>query len=755
MWDDPVMRMSRSSLFRSLVAVAALGAIAVAPTSAHAWWRGGVVFGFGPWLPYAYPYPYPYYYPPPVVYAPPPVVYGAPPPPPASAAQPPVASGAAPAAGPSSCYAGQYVCPLAHSSPVGAPCSCPTNDNGRGGGGGRRQWIVTSDTADFLGGGPAPIEDYALIGDCTTAALVSRAGSIDWLCWPRFDSPACFAALLGTPRHGCWRIAPADPAARVTRRYRDGTLVLETLFATATGEVAVTDFMPVGVAASSVIRSVTGVRGSVDMRMALALRFYYGTVIPWVTHLPDGGGIRAIAGPDMVVLRSPAPLDGEDLHTVSRFRVHEGQSVAFVLSHCPSHLPQPEPLDAAACLERTTRHWTDWTARGSYRGPYEAAVQRSLITLKALTYAPTGGIVAAPTTSLPEHLGGTRNWDYRYCWLRDATLTLLAFMHAGYYEEAQAWRDWLLRSVAGTPDTLQIMYGLAGERRLREWEADWLPGYQGAKPVRIGNAAHNQVQLDVFGEVMDALHHARAGGMPGPTASWDLQRNMIDHLEQIWRLPDEGIWETRGGRQCFTFSRVMAWVAVDRAIRSAEQFGLPGPLDQWRALRDEMHATICRDGFDVERNSFVQSFGGKQLDASCLMIALVGFLPADDPRLLGTVAAIERELMSDGFTLRYRTEAGADGLPPGEGVFLACSFWLADNYVLQGRTRDARDLFNRLLSLRNDVGLLAEEYDPVARRQVGNFPQAFSHLALIGTAMALARGEAGPVETRAAPAETT
>jgi GH15 family glucan-1,4-alpha-glucosidase len=614
---------------------------------------------------------------------------------------------------------------------------------------------VTTDAADFLGTGPAPIEDYALIGDCVTAALVSRNGAIDWLCWPRFDSAACFAALLGTPDNGTWRIAPADPDAHVSRRYGDGSLVLETLFTTATGEAMLTDFMPIGEVAtsSSVIRIVSGVRGSVDMRMALALRFDYGAAVPWVTHLPEGGGIVAIAGPDMVVLRTPVPLDGADLTTVARFRVHEGQSLAFVLSHAASHLPPPAPLDAAACLAKTAAFWTEWSGRCTYRGPYEAAVRRSLITLKALTYAPTGGIVAAPTTSLPEQLGGTRNWDYRFCWLRDATLTLMAFMYSGYYEEAQAWRDWLLRSVAGSPDKIQIMYGIAGERLLREWEADWLPGYQGARPVRIGNAAHDQLQLDVFGEVMDAFHQARAGGLSAGPASWELQRHLVNHLERIWQHPDEGIWETRGGRQAFTFSRVMAWVAVDRAIRSAEDFGLPGPLDRWRALREEMHATICRDGFDPARNSFMQSFGSPDLDASCLMIPLVGFLPADDPRILGTVAAIERDLMAGGFVLRYDTSGSADGLPPGEGVFLACSFWLADNYVLQGRMRDARELFNRLLSLRNDVGLLAEEYDPAARRQVGNFPQAFSHLALIGTALALARGEAGPVEARAATSE--
>ena len=604
-----------------------------------------------------------------------------------------------------------------------------------------------ADETAFLGTGPADIEDYALIGDCVTAALVSRAGSIDWLCWPRFDGPACFAALLGTPQHGAWRIAPEDDAARVQRRYLDGSVVLETVFTTADGEVAMTDFMPVGNHASSVVRLVEGRRGRVDMRVALALRFDFGATVPWVTRLPDGSGLLAIAGPDLAALRTTVPLTGEDFTTTARFTVHEGQTIPFVLTHGPSHLRPPKPIDARAALAETLRFWTRWSRKGTYRGRYQAAVHRSLVTLKALTYHPTGGIVAAPTTSLPEQIGGQRNWDYRFCWLRDATLTLLAFMHAGYFEEAQCWRDWLHRSVAGRPDQIQIMYGLAGERHLREWEADWLPGYRGSRPVRVGNAAHAQLQLDVYGEVMDALHHARQGGLAAPPASWDLQRSLVDHLEQIWQEPDEGIWETRGGRKPFTLSRVMAWVAFDRAIRSAENFGLPAPLDQWRKLRTTMHATICREGFDADRNSFTQFFGSKDLDASLLLVPLVNFLPPDDPRVLGTVAAIERELLADGFVLRYDTRRGADGLPEGEGAFLACSFWLADNYALQGRRKEAEALFERLLALRNDVGLLAEEYDPQRRRQVGNFPQAFSHVALIGTALALHDG--GPVEARA------
>ncbi len=581
----------------------------------------------------------------------------------------------------------------------------------------------------------APLEDYALIGDCTTAALVSRAGAVDWLCWPRFDSGACFAALLGTPEHGSWRIAPADPRPRIRRAYHNGTLVLETVFATPDGEVALIDFMPVGEAGSHLVRLVQGRSGRVDMRMTLALRFDYGTAMPLVTRLAGEPGIMALAGPDMAVLRTPVPLRDEGLAT---FAVAAGETIPFVLSHGASHLGPPPGIDPCAALDRTAMFWRDWCARGTCRGPDADAVQRSLLTLKALTCRPTGGIVAAPTTSLPEALGGSRNWDYRYCWLRDASLTVRALLRGGHVEEAGAWRDWLRRSVAGSLDQLQVMYGLAGERRLTEWEADWLPGYQGARPVRIGNAAHGQLQLDVFGEVADALHAARvAGGTPDP-ADWELQRRLTAHLEAIWEQPDDGIWETRGGRRHFTHSKVMAWVALDRALRSAEQFGLEGPLDRWRALRARMHAGICASGFDPGRNSFVQSYGGSEPDASLLLIPLVGFLPADDPRVRGTLAAIERDLLVDGFVRRYDTADGMDGLPPGEGAFLACSFWLADNYVLQGRRDEARALFDRLLALRNDVGLLAEEFDPVAGRLVGNFPQAFSHLALVNTAQTLA-----------------
>ena len=586
--------------------------------------------------------------------------------------------------------------------------------------------------------GPPPLEDYALIGDCTTAALVSRAGAVDWLCWPRFDSGACFAALLGTPDHGTWRIAPAHPSPRIRRAYRDGTMVLETLFATPDGEVALIDFMPVGQGGSHLVRLVQGRSGHVDLRMTLALRFDYGSAVPWVTSLPGEPGIMAVAGPDRAVLRTPVPLRAEGLTTLATFAVVAGETIPFVLSHGPGHLGPPPAIDALAALARTEEFWRDWCARGTTTGPDAAAVQRSLLTLKAFTYRPTGGIVAAPTTSLPESPGGSRNWDYRYCWLRDASLTLVALIGGGHVEEARAWQDWLRRSIGGSPDRPQIMYGLAGERRLIEWEADWLPGYQGARPVRIGNAAHGQLQLDVFGEVAEALYQARAAGATSGPESWDLQRTLTTHLEAIWEQPDDGIWETRGGRRHFTHSKIMAWVALDRAVRGAEQFGLEGPLDRWRALRAEMHASICASGFDPGRNSFLQSYGARELDASLLLIPLVGFLPPEDPRVRGTLAAIERDLLVDGFVRRYDTSDSPDGLPPGEGAFLACSFWLADNYVLQGRRAEARALFDRLLALRNDVGLLAEEYDPVARRLVGNFPQAFSHLALVDTARAWA-----------------
>jgi GH15 family glucan-1,4-alpha-glucosidase len=594
---------------------------------------------------------------------------------------------------------------------------------------------------------PLDIEDYALISDCKTAALVGRNGSIDWLCWPRFDSNAVFAALLGTSEHGRWRIYPADPTPRVSRAYRDGTLVLETRFETADGRVALIDFMPAGRANSSIIRLVKGLRGKVAMQLHLVLRFDYGITVPWVTQLDDGGGLSAVAGPTQVVLRSPVPLAGRNFATVAEFDVAEGQCVPFVLTQAPSHLPKPRAIDWSAALKETESFWRHWSGRCTHTGQWAEPVKRSLLTLKALTYVETGGIVAAPTTSLPEQLGGERNWDYRYCWLRDATFTLMALASAGYRDEAQAWGQWLQRSVAGSPDQLQIMYGLSGERQLIEWEVPWLPGYQGgAVPVRVGNAASSQLQLDVYGELVDAFYQSRTHGFERLGTAWALQRKLVERLGQIWEQPDDGIWEVRAGRRHFTFSKVMAWVALDRTVRDAERFNFQEPLDAWRALRDRMHTTICECGFDSARNTFTQSFGGSELDASLLMMPLVGFLPADDPRMRGTVAAIERELMVDGLVWRYRTQAQIDGLPPGEGAFLACSFWLANNYRMQHRDSEAHALFERLLSLRNDVGLLAEEYDPQARRQIGNFPQAFSHLALINTAMSL--HDVGPAEQR-------
>ncbi len=599
---------------------------------------------------------------------------------------------------------------------------------------------------------PLPIEDYALIGDCATVALVGRNGAIDWLCLPRFNDAACFAALLGDAANGTWRIAPAADHVKSSRRYRGNTLVLETTFETARGRVALIDFMPVGAdgrptGGTAIVRLVRGLAGQVPMHMHMALRFDYGSAIPWVTRLPDGThGISAIAGPDLVALRTPVKLHGRDMTTQSEFTIGAGETIPFVLQHEVSHRPPPPPLDPDAALTTTEAFWEGWSARCRYDGEWREPVLRSLLTLKALTFETTGGIVAAPTTSLPERLGGSRNWDYRFCWLRDTTLTLLALMQAGYYDEAKDWRDWLHRAVAGAPAQIQIMYGLAGERRLDEWELPWLAGYQGAKPVRIGNAAAGQLQLDVYGEVVDALHQARAGGLASAPASWDLQRKLIEHLEAIWGEPDEGIWEVRGGRRQFTFSKVMAWVAFDRAVKDIEGFGLHGPVDRWRAIRDQIHETVCREGFNAGKGSFVQQFGGEELDASLLMIPMVGFLPHDDPRVCGTIDAIARELVEDGFVRRYRTEAGADGLPPGEGAFLACSFWLADCLHMQGRREEARALFERLLALRNDVGLLSEEYDPQAKRLVGNFPQAFSHIALIGSAMNLS--DAGPAHER-------
>ncbi|HEY5897013.1 MAG TPA: glycoside hydrolase family 15 protein [Burkholderiales bacterium] len=591
------------------------------------------------------------------------------------------------------------------------------------------------------------IEDYALIGDCHSAALVDRHGSIDWLCWPRFDSPACFAALLGRREHGRWKLAPAGEFT-TTRRYRDDTLVLETHFETADGAATLVDFMPARDEHCNLARLVIGRRGQVKMEMELVLRFDYGASVPWVTRLPDGTGIRAIAGPDMAVLRSPVPLRGKDLTTRAQFEVKAGEELAFTLTHSASHLGIPRPFDAQAALAATEDAWKKWAGRCHPAGEWEPFVRRSLITLKALTYGPTGGVVAAPTTSLPERLGGVRNWDYRFCWLRDATLTLLAMMNAGYKDEAQAWRDWLVRAVAGAPSQMQIMYGIGGERRLRELTIDWLPGYEGSAPVRIGNAAASQLQLDVYGEVMDALHNSLKAGLPNHKAAWDVQRALLKHLETCWQEPDEGLWEIRGPRRQFTYSKIMCWVAFDRAIKAVEGFGRSGPVEHWRELRERIHADVCARGWNEKRGSFVQSYDSDDLDASLLLIPLTGFLPCSDPRVRATIEAIQRELTEDGFVLRYRTRESLDGLPPGEGVFLACSFWLADCLIMLGRRDEARVLFERLCRLANDVGLLAEEYDPRSGRQLGNFPQAFSHVALINTALNLSR-ESKPVEQRA------
>jgi GH15 family glucan-1,4-alpha-glucosidase len=591
------------------------------------------------------------------------------------------------------------------------------------------------------------IEDYALIGDCQTAALVGRNGSIDWLCWPRFDSGACFASLLGKPEHGRWKIAPQG-SSKATRSYREDTLILETEFETAEGAVTLIDFMPLRQRESDLVRLVVGRRGRVAMEMELILRFDYGASVPWVTRLPDGDGIRAVVGPDMVVLRAPVPLRGKDLTTVARFEVAAGEKVPFVLTYCPSHLSAPRRVDPAQCLAETEKFWTQWCQRCEIGGEWAGAVRRSLITLKALTYAPTGGLVAAPTTSLPEQLGGVRNWDYRFCWLRDATLTLLALMGSGYVEEAAAWREWLVRAVAGAPSQMQIMYGIAGERRLPEWEVGWLPGYEGSAPVRVGNAAAGQLQLDVYGEVMDVLHQGRKAGLETHLPGWDLQRALLEHLEKVWQEKDEGMWEVRGRRRHFTYSKVMCWVAFDRAVKAVEQFGRTGPVQRWRELRQQIHDDVCKRGFRKSLGSFVQSYGSSALDASLLLIANTGFLPPTDPRVVTTVEAIQRDLSVDGFVLRYRTRRSVDGLPPGEGVFLACSFWLADALCMLGRWDEARTLFERLLRLRNDVGLLAEEYDPASGRHLGNFPQAFSHVALINTALNLSAHKK-PAEQRA------
>ena len=594
---------------------------------------------------------------------------------------------------------------------------------------------------------PLPIEDYALIGDCETAALVGRDGSIDWLCIPRFDSDACFAALLGGPENGRWIIAPEEEQVRVSRRYRGDTLILETTFETSDGKVLVVDFMPPESEGCDLMRLVIGLHGQVRMRTELIIRFDYGATVPWVTRDEDNDVLRAVAGPQMLLLRTPVSVRGKDMKTIGEFTVKSGERVPFVLSYAPSHLPSPKLPDCHGGLQATERFWQQWAASCKEAGRYTQPVVRSLITLKALTFAPTGGIVAAPTTSLPERMGGERNWDYRFCWVRDATLTLLALMGAGYFEEASAWRNWLVRAVAGSPGQVQIMYGIAGERRLWEWEVPWLAGYKESKPVRIGNAAHAQLQLDVYGELIDALYQARRVGLPKSEPAWAIERAILDELTETWHKPDNGIWEVRGQLRHFTHSKMMAWVAFDRAIKSAQEFGLEGPVDDWIRVAAKIHEDVCLHGYDAELGTFVQFYGSKEVDASLLLIPAIWFLPASDPRVRGTVEAIEHDLLVDGFVHRYRTHETDDGLPPGEGAFLACSFWLADAYCLLGREKEAQALFERLIGLCNDVGLLSEEYDPRSRRLVGNFPQAFSHISLVNTAHNLSH-EIKPAEQR-------
>ncbi len=592
----------------------------------------------------------------------------------------------------------------------------------------------------------APIEDYAFIGDTQTAALVGRDGSLDWACLPRFDSGACFAALLGDRDNGRWRVGPRDPVRATRRRYRPDSLVLETELEVAGGVVRLTDFMPIRDERPDIVRIVEGVAGTVAMEVDLVIRFDMGRVLPWVRQRE--GALTATAGPDALCLRTDIELHGEELATVGRFDIRAGERRAMALTWFPSHQPLPPPIDPAEALRETDDWWRAWSARCTYRGPYAEAVGTSLRVLKALTFGPTGGIVAAPTTSLPEWRGGARNWDYRYCWLRDATLTLYAFMLAGYVEEATAWREWLLRAAAGDPARLQIMYGVGGERRLAEYEVPWLDGFAGSRPVRIGNAAHEQLQLDVYGEVSDAMLQARRLGIAPDDWAWSLETKMLESLARQWTEPDHGIWEVRGPKRHFTHSKVMAWVAFDRSIKSAEQFGLGGPIDSWRAVRDEICAEVSAQSYDSLRRTFTQSYGAPALDAALLLLPLVGFIPASDPRMVGTVSAIENELLDDGLVRRYRDDAAADGLLDSEGVFLPCSFWLADVYVQQGRRSDAERLFERLLGLRNDVGLLSEEYDPAARQMLGNFPQAFSHLALVNTAFNLTAHPSRPAQHR-------
>ena len=591
---------------------------------------------------------------------------------------------------------------------------------------------------------PLRIEDYGLIGDCETAALVGRDGSIDWLCWPAFDSEACFAALLGAPRNGRWLIAPSGDITKSSRRYWDNTLILETRFETTDGVVLLIDFMPPRGDASDVVRLVRGVTGRVKMRMELVIRFGFGADIPWVKRTEEGA-LLAICGQDMTVLRTPVVMRGEDMTTVADFEVGEGESIPFVLTYGPSHLSLPAPIDPVQALKDTEVFWTEWSSHSTYAGEYRGLVMQSLITLKALTYAPTGGIVAAPTTSLPEKLGGARNWDYRFCWLRDATFTLLALMNSGYTEEASAWHNWLLRAVAGAPANMQIMYGIMGQRRLLEWEAPWLPGYEGAQPVRVGNAAHAQLQLDVYGELIDAFHQSRMAELQLDESTWDLECTVLDHLAEEWAQPDHGIWERRNEGRHYVSSKVMTWVAFDRGIKSAERFGFKAPLERWRDLRDTICHDVCERGFDATQNTFVESYGSQLLDASILLLPAVGFLPASDPRVRGTIAAIEKYMMRDGFVLRHDPREVLAEKQPIEGAFLACSLWLADAYVLAGELGKAQALFDRVVAVANDLGLLAEEFDSGAGRQTGNFPQALTHIALINTAHNLSAAKM-PVE---------
>ncbi len=591
-----------------------------------------------------------------------------------------------------------------------------------------------------------PIEDYALIGDTHTAALVSRDGSIDWLCLPRFDSGACFAALVGGEDNGSWRIAPREPVTSSRRAYRTDSLVVETVHETASGRVRVVDGMLPGSETPRVVRLVTGEAGVVKMRSDIKLRFDYGRIVPWVRS--SSSAVVAIAGPDGAALYADVPLRGEDMATVAEFEVSAGQRVGFELAYFPSYEAQPGPSDVLSALRRTDVYWREWARTCRYEGPWRDAVVRSLLTLKALTAAKTGAVMAAPTTSLPEQLGGVRNWDYRYCWLRDATFVLVALLNAGYEEEAFAWRAWLLRAVAGNPQQLQILYGLRGERRLPEFEAHWLAGYAGSRPVRIGNAAAEQLQLDVYGEVVDVMYQAHRAGLAPDTEEWELSQAVVEAVEQRWSEPDSGLWEVRGPARHFVHSKVLAWVALDRVVKAVEQFGQDGPVERWRELRARIHAEVCAKGYDPARQTFTQSYGSVELDAATLLIPLVGFLPPEDPRVVGTVRAVERELLEDGFVRRYtQTSSDTDGLPPGEGAFYACAFWLADNYVLQGRMDDARRLFERLIGTANDVGLLAEEYDVQGKRLVGNFPQAFSHVGLVNTAYNIAHA-AKPAEQR-------